>query len=454
MPRSEAMTPAELRASVGLAAIYGLRMLGMFVILPVFALYAAHLPGGTDLTLVGLALGAYGLTQGILQLPFGWLSDRLGRKPVIVGGLLLFALGSFIAASAHDIYMVILGRMVQGAGAISAAVMALSADLTRDEQRTKAMAVIGSTIGVAFALSLVLGPVLNRLVGVPGIFALTGVLALTAIAVLYLVVPQPGSLRAPARAGDFRAILRHPELLRLDFGIFVLHAALMSVFAVVPFALEKAGLAVDQHWHVYLPVMLGSFVLMLPGILYADRESAVKTVFVTALVLLLAAQVLMALWLDELWAIGGLLLLFFTAFNILEASLPSLVTRIAPFPARGAALGVYSSVQFLGAFAGAAAAGYLYQHHGAGSVFAFAAAATTLWLGFAATMRGPPPLLVTRTYAVPAMGSGRAKGLSQQLAALPGVRKAEIRMRDGIACLRVELRSFDEQRALSLIKGD
>ena len=187
----EKMSPIELRATAGLAGIYGLRMFGMFIILPVFAFYAEHLPGGGNYTLIGIALGAYGLTQAILQIPFGWLSDRIGRKPVIYIGLILFAIGSFIAASATDIYWVIFGRIIQGAGAISAAVMALAADLTREEHRTKAMATIGMTIGVTFALSLIVAPALNRLIGVPGIFAMTGVLALLAMAVVYQIIPEP-----------------------------------------------------------------------------------------------------------------------------------------------------------------------------------------------------------------------------------------------------------------------
>src|SRR5690242_17873486 len=262
---SEKLSPTEIRAIAGLASIYGLRMLGMFIILPVFAFYAEHLPGGDNYTLVGIALGAYGLTQAILQVPFGWLSDRFGRKPVIYGGLLLFALGSFVAAGATDIYWVIIGRVIQGAGAISAAVMALAADLTREEHRTKAMAAIGMTIGLAFALSLVASPWLNGLIGVPGLFAMTGVLAVAAIGVVWRIVPNAGEMQKAARDGglrEFWGALRDPQLARLNYGIFVLHAVLMALFIVVPFALRDAGMPVSEHWKVYLPVMLGSFVLM------------------------------------------------------------------------------------------------------------------------------------------------------------------------------------------------
>jgi len=259
-PSSEKMSPVEIRATAGLAAVYGLRMFGMFIILPVFAFYAESLPGENNYTLIGIALGAYGLTQAILQIPFGWLSDRIGRKPVIYFGLILFALGSFIAASADDIYWVIFGRIVQGSGAISAAIMALAADLTREEHRTKAMASIGMTIGTVFALSLIIAPALNRLIGVPGIFIMTGILALLAILVVYKIIPNPQLCRfhsdteaAPAR---FINVLQDPELLRLNFGVFALHATLMALWLVIPVSLRKAGLEIDDHWQIYLPVLV------------------------------------------------------------------------------------------------------------------------------------------------------------------------------------------------------
>ena len=243
------MTPLELRASIGLSGIFGLRLLGMFVILPVFAIYAERLPGGDNLTLVGLAIGAYGLTQALLQIPFGWWSDRYGRKPVVYIGLVIFAIGSFVAALAPDIYMVIFGRMLQGAGAISAAVIAMTADLTREDQRAKAMAMIGSTIGVAFALSLVASPWLDRMIGVPGIFALTGILALGAMLVMWRVIPDaPQNPPAPGRAlKDFWHVLTDPQLARLNWGIFALHAVLMALFIVVPFGLRDAGLPVGEQ---------------------------------------------------------------------------------------------------------------------------------------------------------------------------------------------------------------
>jgi MFS family permease len=389
------MTPDERRATSGLAGIYGLRMLGMFVILPVFALYAETLPGGADRTMVGLALGAYGLTQALLQVPFGWASDRYGRKRTIVFGLVLFALGSFVAAWAPDVAWTIVGRTLQGAGAISAAVIALTADLTRDAVRTKAMAVIGMTIGATFALSLVAGPVLTNWIGVPGIFALTGALALAAIGVLRWAIPEaPPS----AHAGDlpglaaFRRVLADGQLARLNYGIFALHALLMALFVQVPFELRAAGVAAEAHWQVYLAVIAASVALMLPALGWADNPSRSKLVFNGAVAVLAAGQLLLALAGARLWWLGAGLVVFFAAFNLLEATLPSLTSKYAPAALKGTAVGIYSSVQFLGTFVGAVAGGWLAQHSGAAAVFGFGIVLTLIWLVASATMAPPPAM--------------------------------------------------------------
>ncbi len=451
------MSPVELRATAGLAGIYGLRMFGMFIILPVFAFYAEDLPGGNNYLLVGIALGAYGLTQAILQIPFGWLSDRIGRKPVIYLGLILFAIGSFIAASATDIYWVIFGRIIQGAGAISAAVMALAADLTREEHRTKAMAAIGMTIGTTFAVSLIVAPALNNLIGVPGIFTMTGVLALLAMGVVYKIIPDPLVSRfhsdTEASAGRFHNVLRNPELLRLDFGVFALHAVLMALWLVVPLSLRQAGLAVDQHWQIYLPVLLISMLLIIPAIIYAEKKAKLKPVFTVAVALLLVSQVLLALALDSVWGTAAALLVFFAAFNLLEASLPSLISKIAPVGAKGTAIGVYSSVQFLGAFTGATAGGYLYGNHGGSALFAFCGILLALWLMLAATMKAPAAVR-TRMYHVQEMDTGRASGLSRELAALPGVREALVLASERVAYLKVDMQGFDEERVVQLLGGE
>ncbi len=385
------MTPLELRASIGLSGIFGLRLLGMFVILPVFAIYAERLPGGDNLTLVGFAIGAYGLTQAVLQIPFGWWSDRYGRKPVVYAGLAIFAIGSFVAALAPNIYIVILGRMLQGAGAISAAVMAMTADLTREDQRAKAMAMIGSTIGLSFALSLVVSPWLNSLIGVPGIFVLTGLLALGAMLVMWRVIPDaPQVPPAPGRAlKDFWHVLTDPQLARLNWGIFALHAVLMALFIVVPFSLRDAGLPVDSHWQVYLPVMLGSFVLMMPAVLQAGNPVLLRRWFIAAIAALLAAHLALP-WLDgSVWLLSLFLLAFFAPFNALEAMLPTLATRMAPAHAKGTAIGLYSTIQFFGTFLGASAGGVLYQRWGSQAVIGFDAVLLAIWLILALGMRVP-----------------------------------------------------------------
>jgi MFS family permease len=453
----EKMSAIERRATVGLAGIYGLRMFGMFIILPVFAFYAEHLPGGSNYTLIGIALGAYGLTQAVLQIPFGWLSDRIGRKPVIYIGLVLFALGSFIAASASDIYLIIFGRIVQGAGAISAAVMALAADLTREEHRTKAMAAIGMTIGVTFALSLIAAPALDRLIGVPGIFIMTGVLALLAIVVVSRIIPDPVISRfhsdTEASAGRFHSVLRNPQLLRLDFGVFALHAVLMALWLVVPLSLRNAGLAADSHWKIYFPVLLLSLILIVPAIIYAEKKAKLKPVFVASIAVLLASQIFLAGTSDSLWGTAGALLVFFAAFNLLEATLPSLISKIAPVGAKGTAIGVYSSVQFLGTFIGATVGGYLFEHHGGGALFAFCGTLLAIWLVFAFTMKAPAAVR-TRMYHVKEMDTGKASGLSSQLAALPGVHEALVLASEGVAYLKVDMRGFDEKGVDQLLGGE
>lgn len=384
------MTPAERRATASLASIYGLRLLGMFVILPVFALYAERLPGGHSHTLIGIALGAYGLTQALLQIPFGWASDRWGRKPVIYSGLAIFALGSFVAAMAADLTWVIVGRCLQGAGAISAAVVALTADLTRDSVRTTAMAIIGITIAATFAMSLIVGPMLEGLVGVPGIFALTGLMAVAAIAVVRFAVPDPDAAAVPMRVpGQLARAARDPQLLRLAYGTFALHAVLMALFTQVPFALRDNGLAAATHWWVYLPVLLVSIALMLPFLRRIDRPGQAKPAMAGAIVLLLAAIAGIAFSLHSLAALAVALTLFFAALNLLEALLPSLVTKYATPEGRGAAIGINSSAQFLGAFAGAVFGGWLTEHVGNASVFAFCMVLVGVWLAVALTMAHP-----------------------------------------------------------------
>ncbi|BBO19934.1 MAG: MFS transporter [Rhodocyclaceae bacterium] len=447
------MTRQELRAGLSLASIFALRMLGLFLILPVFAVDARQLPGGDNLTLVGIALGAYGLTQAALQLPFGMASDRYGRKRVIVIGLAIFALGSFLAAAAPDIWWTIVGRALQGAGAISAAVTALAADLTREQHRTKVMALIGSSIGLMFALSLVAAPALNAVIGLHGLFIVTGLLALAAIWLVAKVVPDP----PPAEHHElepvgFMDVLRDAQLARLNFGILALHFIQMAMFVVVPGAIVAAGgIPVAGHWKVYLPVVFASFVLMLPPIFYAERRARLKPVFVGSVLVLLLAQGGFLYGSGKFNALVANLVVFFVVFNILEASLPSLVSRIAPPQAKGTALGIYNTTQSLGLFLGGAAGGWLAQHYGPAGVFGVGIALALLWLAIAVTMQAPLVVALREFIIQPHVDLDK---LREQLAEMPGVREAVVEPEKRIAYLKVNLERWDERRVRQLIGGE
>ena len=388
------MTALERRASFSLASIFALRMLGLFLVLPVFALEAARYPGGDDPARVGLAMGIYGLTQAGLQIPFGLASDWWGRKPVIVAGLLTFALGSFMAAWAPDLHWLVIGRAVQGAGAISAAVTALLADTTRDEVRTKAMALVGASIALMFALSLAVAPWLAGVIGLHGLFALTGLLALAGIAaVLWWVPPEP-RIPAGAARGSVREVLQAPALLRLNFGVFVLHAVQLAMWVALPALLVAAGLDKSRHWEVYLPAVLASFVVMGLLLFPLEKRGYLRAVFLSAVGLILLVQVGL-LWTVSSPAAPGLgwlaalLVLFFCGFNVLEASQPGLASRVAPAHARGAALGVYNTLQSLGFFAGGAVGGWLAKHYGPQGLFMVCAGLMLGWLVVAWPMKAP-----------------------------------------------------------------
>ena len=394
-PDDDKMSPAERRAGLSLAAIFALRMLGLFLILPVFAVHAHGMPGGDSTALVGMAIGAYGLTQAFLQIPFGAASDRFGRKPVIVVGLLLFVAGSVVAALAQDVQTVVVGRVLQGAGAISAAVTALAADLTRDQHRTKVMAMIGSSIGLVFALSMVAAPILYAAVGMSGLFWLTAALAVLAILTIVFVVPAAPPV--PRAVGRFGEVLANGQLMRLNFGVFALHLMQTAMWVLVPAGLVAAGLPVAEHWKIYLPAVLLSFVVMVPAIIVAEKKGRMKQVFNAAIGLLLLVQA--GLYVDGagLWPLAILLTLFFVAFNVLEATQPSWISKIAPPHAKGTALGVYNTLQSAGLFLGGALGGWLAQHVGAGAVPLLGGGLALAWLILAAGMAPPPVRRVAAT---------------------------------------------------------
>ncbi|HKJ95318.1 MAG TPA: MFS transporter [Gammaproteobacteria bacterium] len=386
------MNPGERKAAIGLAGIFGLRMLGLFFILPVFTLYADNLAGSTP-TLIGVAIGAYGLTQAILQVPMGMVSDRIGRKPVIIGGLAVFALGSVVAALSGSIYGVIAGRALQGCGAIAAAVMALAADVTREQQRTKIMAIIGMSVGLAFMIALIVAPSVAAWMGLSGIFWVTAALAVIAMALLYLFVPQIAerSHDRDIRPGTFRQVLRNPDLLRLDFSVMALHTILTASFVVLPVVIEnQIGLPRPDHWEVYVPVMVASVLFLFPAIGVGEAKKIMHRVVAASVLLLVLGEIGLA---DSLyvgpWAVVIALLVHFTAFNILESSLPSLISRFSPPQAKGAALGVFSTCQFIGAFVGGSLGGYLFGRFGAEGVFVFAAIVAACWFLMALGLRSP-----------------------------------------------------------------
>jgi MFS family permease len=456
MQVSEKMPANELKAIISLASIYGLRMLGMFLILPIFAIYATQYQGGNNSMLVGAALGAYGLTQALFQLPFGMASDKFGRKKMIYIGLIMLIIGSIIAALATDITMVIIGRAVQGAGAVSAVVTALLADLTREEHRTKAMAMIGATIGVTFAISLVLGPALAHWAGIAGIFWLTAILTGLAVLVVKFVVPNPieshfhsDASAAPAKLKD---VLKNTQLLRLNYGIFALHAAQMAMFIVVPFAIQKtSNLDVNQHWQVYLPILLGSFMLMIPAIIVGEKRNKLKPVFVAAVALMLVAQLCFASFITSFWGIIFSLFAYFVAFNILEASLPSLISKLAPAAAKGTAMGVYNTSQSLGVAVGGLVGGYLAHHYSYSVVFMFCAALMSVWLLLTFSMKTPPSVK-TKMYHLGEATEARASELTKTISALPYVHEAIAIAKEGMLIVKIKNQSvWDEQEILDMI---
>ncbi|MDY7219309.1 MFS transporter [Denitrificimonas sp. JX-1] len=403
---SNAMNAQERRATSGLSLVFAFRMLGMFMVLPVLATYGQELSGATPF-LLGLAIGAYGLTQAVLQIPFGMISDRIGRLPVIYIGLLIFAVGSVVAGLSESVWGVIAGRVLQGAGAISAAVMALLSDLTREQHRTKAMAFIGISIGISFAVAMVIGPLVTRAFGLSGLFWFTAAMAILGIFIIAFAVPKPVVRVQHRESGVAPAVLaatlRNRALLRLDLGIFVLHALLMASFIALPLALvEQGGLPKEEHWWVYLISLFIGFFSMVPFIIYGEKKRQMKRVFIGAISVLLFSE-LFFWWFGQsliLLIIGTVI--FFTAFNLLEATLPSLVSKEAPAGGKGTAMGVYSTSQFLGAAVGGMLGGWLFSLGGAPVVFAGCAALAALWLVFAANMQEPPYVTSMRFLLSPA----------------------------------------------------
>lgn len=450
---SSSLNQLEKRTAVSLASVFSFRMLGLFMLMPVLAIYGQELEGFSPLW-VGLAIGAYGLTQALLQIPMGWLSDKFGRKRVIVGGLIMFAIGSLVAALADSIYMMTLGRALQGMGAIASAVLALAADLSRDEQRPKVMAVIGMCIGLSFAFAMLLGPMIAASFGISGIFWLTTALALCGIVIVLTVVPTAVN-RAPkgdtlAVFADIKKLIKDPQLARLDIGVMFLHLTLTAVFVVLPSKLIADGFLAQYHWKLYIPVLIFAFVLMVPIMIVSIKKEKEKQAFIASIALLVASLLTLTLAANSVWGIGISMLGYFIAFNFLEATMPAMVSRMAPANQKGSAMGVFSSGQFFGAFLGGMIGGMIASIESGQAVFAAATLIGLIWLAIAWGMVVPPRSklisLITDTET-----EQQAEDLAARLVELDGVLEATVVWEENRTYLKVNDKIFNLEQARQVV---
>ncbi|SMG21694.1 MFS transporter [Cedecea sp. NFIX57] len=448
------MTPVELRATWGLGTVFSLRMLGMFMVLPVLTTWGMALQGASE-ALIGLAIGIYGLAQAVFQIPFGLLSDRIGRKPLIVGGLAIFVLGSVIAALSDSIWGVILGRALQGSGAIAAAVMALLSDLTREQNRTKAMAFIGVSFGVTFAIAMVLGPIITQALGLQALFWMIAVLATCGILITLCVVPNTKThvlnRESGMVKGCFRKVMMEPKLLKLNFGIMCLHIMLMSTFVALPGQLEQAGFPAAQHWKVYLCTMLISFVSVVPFIIYAEVKRRMKHVFVGCVAVLLIAEIVLWGAGPHFWDLVIGVQLFFLAFNLMEAILPSLISKESPAGYKGTAMGIYSTSQFIGVAIGGSLGGWLNGLFDSQTVFLAGAVLAMVWLFVSWTMQEPPYVSSLRIELPES--SANDEHLRERLLAQPGVSEANIIPEERSAYVKIDSKLTNRYEIEQVVKG-
>lgn len=446
---ASSLNSREKRAAVSLASVFAFRMLGLFMLMPVLAIYGQELEGFSPIW-IGFAIGAYGLTQAVLQIPMGRLSDKIGRKKVIVGGLAVFALGSVIAALAESIQMVTVGRALQGMGAIASALLAFASDLSRDEQRPKVMAVIGMSIGMSFAFAMLLGPIVAASWGIEGVFWLTAILAVCGIFIVTMLVPSAIN-KAPkgdtlASFSDIKKLIKHPQLARLNAGVLLLHLTLTTIFVVLPSQLIKDGLVAENHWQLYIPVLFLAFFLMVPVMIVAIKKEKEKQAFIGSVMVLIVSMLSMSMWANSVVGIAVCMLLYFVAFNFLEATMPALVSRIAPASQKGSAMGGYSSSQFLGAFLGGMLGGYVAQTTSTQAVFAAAALVGVIWLIIAWKMQVPPKSKVI-SLMTQLDSEEQAQTLASQLVALPGVIEATVVRDESRSYLKINDKEFDLDQA-------
>lgn len=447
------MTPGELRATWGLGTIFSLRMLGMFMVLPVLTTYGMELQGANE-TLIGLAIGIYGLTQALFQIPFGLLSDRIGRKPLIIGGLLIFTIGSVVAAMSQTIWGIILGRALQGSGAIAAAIMALLSDLTREQNRTKAMAFIGVSFGITFAIAMVLGPVISHRLGIHALFWLIADMAIAGIILTLWVVPNSRQTilnrESGIVSGSFHKVLAEPKLLRLNFGIMCLHIILIATFIALPIQLEIAGFAAAEHWKIYLITMVIAFIAILPFIIYAEAKRKMKQIFLLCIALLLVAEIILWGAGAYFWVLVAGLQLFFLAFNLLEALLPSLISKESPAGYKGTAMGVYSTCQFIGVAIGGSLGGWIDGNFDSQTVFLFCTLLAMLWL-LVASMMNEPSYVSSLRIEIPQHIAITEATLQAYLLAQKGVAQALVIAREHSIYIKIDSQLTDRaeiERAL------
>ena len=445
---SNSFTPSERVAVSSLAFLFSVRMLGLFMVMPIISVYGQALDGATPL-LLGLAMGIYGLTQALLQIPFGWSSDQLGRKPVILFGLALFAVGGLVAANSESVYWLILGRALQGAGAVSSTIMALLTDLTREQVRSKSMAFMGASIGLSFSLALVLGPALASGLGLSGVFYLIAALGLVGMIICHTLVPTPKQMRRHRDVRpdlkDIQSVLFHPELSKINIGVFTLHAAMTAFFLVVPRMLtEQLGVAIESHWKLYLPVLFLSFFLMVPFIIVAEKYRQMHRVLVGMVFFLIASQLVFLLGGNQMMVWLAAVLIYFIGFNTLEALLPSWLSKLAPAGKRGTCMGVFSSSQFLGAFFGGWGAGMLMTWLGAQGVFIGLVVIFSMWVLVALKMK-PPAYL--KSFSVSFLDSAVAdhSELEHALGQLPGVQEVILYVTEREAYLKVDPQQFTKE---------
>lgn len=441
------MDKHDLKVSFTLALVYSLNLLGMFLLLPIMSVYASKLEN-SNMTLAGIAFGAYGLMRLLMQLPLGILSDKIGRKKIIYAGLICFIIGSLICALTSNIYILIIGRVIQGFGAVGAVVTALLADLTQETSRAFAFAIIGSAIALTFSLSIIIAPILEGLIGVNGIFLLIGIFAIISIFIIAKLVPDPEITKTPLahdiKASKLSHILNNWQLMSLNFGVFCLHFTQMSLFIALPFFLiNNLHLHKNQHWFIYFPAVIIGFIIMIPFLIIGEKRAKLKAAKIFAITCILIVQLLLSFEINNLWITIAIISIYFIGFNILEAILPSMISKIAPIAAKGTALGAYSTCQSLGLFLGGTAGGFIYQHLGINFVYLQSASILLIWLILSIYMPHPSNVR-TITRAIPSCWLNQTSELIEKLSTVQGVNEIVANEKDSMIYFKASRESWDE----------